>query len=308
MECRKGWAMMRITKSLQVLLVLGLALPAAVSCAGPAARVAPEPAAPQVKPAVIDDLEIVRAMETEGTTLFDSGKTVPMKDLVSQLNRTSCDVTLTRPSGVPLDTAQVYERCKASVLVMGGLYKCPVCGKNHCSLASGFILTESGVAVTNYHVVNSPKNLTLVAATADGKVYPVREVLAACAVSDVAIVQLEGSGFTPLPIVADAPVGSEVRVISHPDGRFYTLSTGIISRYGTIVRDRKKTTMLQITAEYARGSSGGPVLDSAGAVVGMVSSTMSVYYNNDHGRQQDFQMVLNECVPAAQVLELINPQ
>jgi S1-C subfamily serine protease len=141
---------------------------------------------------------------------------------------------------------------------------------------------------------------------ADGAVCPVKAVLAANAAGDVAIVQLGGTGFVPLAVAPAAPVGSDVFVISHPDSRFFTLSRGIVARYTTMTRGRKKNaTMLQITAEYAKGSSGGPVLNTAGEVVGMVSSTMSVYYNDDHGKQQDLQMVFNDCVTSRQILDLI---
>jgi serine protease Do len=260
------------------------------------------------KPAIIDDATLYRNLEVMGTKLVDSGKATPMKDLVDQLSRTRCDLKLVKPSGKPLAGTELYDRCKASVCIMGGIYHCDKCGRNHSATASGFFITASGVAVTNYHVVNSPKNLTLIASTADGKTYAVKSVLAASAVSDVAIVQVDGSGFTPLALVADAAVGSDVFVLSHPDGRFFTLTRGIVSRYGTVTRDRKQTAMLQITAEFAKGSSGAPVLSAAGEVVGLVSSTVSVYYNDDHTKASDFQMVLNQCVPAAQVLELINQQ
>jgi serine protease Do len=319
-----------------VALILGLA--ALASCAEPEVRpvhgsevlrpassdtVAPrlvaskvtasEPAAPKSaapgKPAVIDDFQFSRRLEVEANKLYEADKTTPIKTLIAQLKNTRCDVDLARPSGQRLTAADIYTRCKDSVVVMGSLFKCEKCGKNHCGGASGFILTESGIAVTNYHVVNNPKNLTLVACTSDGKVYPVESVLAASEANDVAIVQIGGSGFKPLPVTANVPVGSDVYVISHPDGRFYTMASGIVSRYGTMMRRRnQRTPILQITAEYARGSSGGPVLGSDGSVVGMVSSTVSVYYNDDHSKQEDLQMVVNECVPAAQILELINPK
>jgi S1-C subfamily serine protease len=273
--------------------------------------VAPEPAvAPaSAKPVVIDDIQFSRRLEVEANKLFEAGKTTPIKDLIAQLKHDRCDVELAVPSSQHLSAADVYARCKDSVVVMGALFKCEKCGRNHCGGASGFILSESGIAVTNYHVVNNPKNLTLVAATADGKVYPIKSVLAANEANDVAIVQIDGSGFKPLPIMANVPIGSDVFVISHPDGRFYTLAAGIVARYGTMMHGRnRRTPILQITAEYARGSSGGPVLGNDGSVVGMVASTVSVYYNDDHSKQEDLQMVVNECVPAAQILELINPK
>jgi serine protease Do len=271
----------------------------------PVPAVLPKVTEPRAKPVVVDDAELYRVLETEGTTLFDSKKAVPMKDLVDQLGRKQCSLTLAEPAVPSASAVDVYTRCKAGVVVIGGLYKCEKCGHNHCVLASGFFLAESGAVVTNYHVVNSPKNLTLVAATADGKVYPVKSVLAASQASDLAIIQIDGSGFTPLPVLANVPVGADVLVLSHPDGRFFTLTRGIVSRYGRAMGDRRGPPVLQITADYARGSSGAPVLDLSGEVVGVVSSTQSIYYNNDHTKQEDLQMVVNQCVPAEEILKLV---
>jgi hypothetical protein len=169
---------------------------------------------------------------------MDGRKTTPMEDLVSGLSRKSCDVRLARPSGKPLAPGELYERCKKSVLVMGGVYKCEKCGRNHVSPATGFVLSESGAIVTNYHVVSNPKNLTLVAMTADGAVYPVVSVLAASAPYDVAILQLDATGLVPLAIGPRAPVGADVYVISHPDRRFYALGRGIVARYSSTTRIR----------------------------------------------------------------------
>ena len=301
------FALFRRVYAIRVLAALAL-----VAAIASAALTAPraEPANPdgRAKPAVIDDVQIIRSLTSQTARLHESGKTTPMADLVSQLSRTTCEVVLAKPSGKPLAPDDLYERCRKGVLVMGGLYKCDKCSRNHVSPATGFVISESGVAVTNYHVVNKPKTLALVAMTAAGTVHAVKSVLAASAPNDVAIVQLDASGLVPLALVPRAAIGSDVFVISHPDRRFYTMSKGIVARYGTVVRERQKVPMLQITADYAKGSSGGPVLTSAGDVAGMVSSTVSVYYDDDHGKQENFQMAFDQCVPAEQILELIKPR
>ena len=281
------------------------ALAAAIVPLAPAAQKADAPKTEVRLPGVIDDARILRSLDTQAARLMDGGDTTPTKDLISQLGRTKCDVRLATPSGKPLAAAEVYERCKKSVLVMGSVYKCEKCGRNHVTPATGFVLSESGAAVTNYHVVNNPKNITLVAMTAGGAVHAVKSVLAASAAYDVAILQLDATDLVPLAIGPRAPIGSDVFVISHPDRRFYTLGRGIVARYGTIIREKQRVPMLQITANYARGSSGGPILSSAGDVIGMASSTVSVYYDEDHGKQENFQMAFDQCVPAEQILELV---
>jgi serine protease Do len=294
-------------RSLSALGVLAtLVMASAVTSLAPAApkAEAPRPDA-AAKAGVIDDTKIIRSLESQAAHLMDGGQTTPMADLISQLKRTRYDLPLAKPSGKALAADELYERSRKSVLVMGGGFKCEKCSRNHISPATGFVLSESGAVVTNYHVVNNPKNLTLVAMTADGAVHPVKSVLAASAAYDVAILQLDASGLVPLAIGPRAAVGSDVFVISHPDRRFYTFSKGIVARYGTLVREKQRVPMLQITADYARGSSGGPVLNGAGEVVGMASSTVSVYYDDDHGKQANFQMAFDQCVPAEQILELV---
>ncbi|MCY3023826.1 MAG: serine protease [Planctomycetota bacterium] len=167
------------------------------------------------------------------------------------------------------------------------------------------MIGPGGVCVTNYHVVNAPKWETLVAMTSDGRVLPVKKVLAASQPDDVAIIQVDADNLVPLALAPDAPVGSRVRVLHHPDGRFYTLTEGMVARYFTTHKGGGHTTMMAITADYARGSSGGPVFDDRGAVVGMVASTTSIYYEEKEGRKENLQMVIKECVPAANVLKLI---
>jgi len=77
---------------------------------------------------------------------------------------------------------------------------------------------------------------------------------------------------------------------------------------------RGGATWMAITADFAKGSSGGPLLDESGAVVGMVSSTQSIYYGNRNKDEEDedeekddkgpLQMVVKCCVPAEALREL----
>jgi S1-C subfamily serine protease len=98
-------------------------------------------------------------------------------------------------------------------------------------------------------------------------------------------------------------VGSEVRVVSHPDGRFYSYSEGVISRY--FMDRRERAPRMQITADYARGSSGCGVFNESGALTALVSATTSIYYDQSEEKNDDLQMVIKSCIPVAAIWDLV---
>ena len=256
---------------------------------------------------VIDDKARLKHLEASARAIAESGKATPVTTLIEQLKRAECSLPLARDRHGRMTATEVYAECVGSVVVLAGIYKCSRCPKWHIAVSSGFLITTRGALVTNYHVVNNRAMQHLVAMTVDGSTYPVKEVLAASEADDVAILQLDAPGvaFAPLPLVAGEPVGAPVTVISHPDSRLYTFSEGMVSRRFVHVRKGKPADMLAITADFARGSSGAPVLNGRGAVVGFVGSTRSVYFKVVEGRKENLQMVFKHCVPSESVLKLI---
>jgi S1-C subfamily serine protease len=226
--------------------------------------------------------------------------------LLRQLHRRSVTLQLPKPATSPVSTVELAARARAGVLVIGDLYKCKKCPRWHVGVSSGFVLSTNGVCATCYHVVNVPDSPTLVAMTGDGRVVPVREVLAANPHTDVALLRLDGTGYVPLPLDTEAPVGADVRVLSHPDDHFFTFSQGIISRYVSVPLEKRagEVTMMAITADFGAGSSGAPAFNAVGGVIGMVNNTQSLYYDPKRGR--DLQMVFKHCLPSQYIRELIH--
>ncbi|NQT52181.1 trypsin-like peptidase domain-containing protein [bacterium] len=256
---------------------------------------------------VIDDKARLKRLEASAQAIAEAGKATPVTTLIEQLKRTECSLSLARSRRGRMTPAEVYAECVGSVVVLAGIYKCSRCPKWHIAVSSGFFITTRGALVTNHHVVSNKAMQHLVAMTYGGSIYPVKEVLAASEANDVAILQLDAPGvaFTPLPLVAGEPVGAPVTVISHPDSRLYTFSEGMVSRRFVHVRKGKPVDTLAITADFARGSSGAPVLNGRGAVVGFVGSTRSVYFKVTEGKKENLQMVFKHCVPSESVLKLI---
>ena len=243
--------------------------------------------------------------------LKDDKQTTDVKALLAELKKEKkCSIDIPAPKTKPLNTAALYEECAPSTLIVGNVYKCGKCNNWHDSMASGYAIAPDIIA-TNYHVLDNTRASAMGIMTPSGEVYPIIEVLASNKADDVALARIEipdgKPALKPATIAPHTPVGSRIGVISHPTGRFYTYTEGMISRYFNIQFSKtSKAVRMAITADYAKGSSGGPVFDEAGNICGMVSSTNSIYYNRDKkGIDQNLQMVIKNCVPAASILKLI---
>ena len=258
--------------------------------------------------APVDDQRLQGELLKFGQAQIETGKAVKAADIRAQLDRRKCEITLSSAAekGGPLSAAAA--RVRPGVAVVGGVFKCKKCTNWHLGGASGFFISSDGILVTNHHVVAGADRETFVVLSGDGRMSRVTELLATDPVADVAILRCEGSGFTALPLSADAPDGSPVGVWSHPNSHFFCLSTGIVARRFVQRKPNGRTEALAITADYARGSSGGPVFDDRGNVVGMVASTDSVYYDQENGQQKNLQMVFKNCVSARSILALIGPK
>jgi len=251
------------------------------------------------KPAVINDRAIIGQMTREATRMMDSDETVSMKSLIEQLKKEP-----RAKLGLPEGKGGRAEDVQKAIAVVGGVYKCKRCTRWHVAPASGFLIAEN-LLVTNYHVVNQPERSALAVRMFDGRVFMVESVVAASERYDLAVVRIPNTGITPIALGQAAPVGAKVDLISHPNQNFYTLSEGRVARYFITKRDKKTVPAMAITADFGRGSSGAPVLNEAGEVVGIAASTESLYYTEDDGDQKNLQMVFKNCVLVSQLRELI---
>jgi S1-C subfamily serine protease len=290
-----------------LLLVLPLS-PASAAPGGKAAR-KPKPVERQAEPlhlpGEVNDEGILDQLDDGAARLIADGKTVKMAELIRQLDRRSCSLSL--PAFVPRKStaSELASSARAGVVAIGELSKCKKCPKWHVGASSGFMITADGVCVTCYHVVNVPESPTLVAMTGDGRIVAVKEVLAANPHTDVALLRLDGTNFTALPLDFEAPVGSTVRVLSHPDDHFFTLTEGMVSRYVALPLERApgEVTFMAVTADFGSGSSGAPIFNERGGVVGVVNNTQSLYYDQRKGK--DLQMVFKHCLQSQYIRQLV---
>jgi putative serine protease PepD len=143
------------------------------------------------------------------------------------------------------------------------------------TLGSGFVVDEQGRVVTNYHVVREADDIT-VSFSADEDDAVAADVVGLDPSTDLALLDVDvpSSDLTPLPLgeLADVGVGDEVVAIGSPFGLERTVTAGIVSGLGRrieapdgfAIRDA-----VQTDAALNSGSSGGPLLNVRGEVIGV---------------------------------------
>jgi len=231
---------------------------------------------------VIDDKALRTEFEKKMAEFVEAGEATPYATLTEQLERKSCTLDLPATGTTRLSPAEIYQERMKATLMLGRLHHCSSkkCQKTHVNIASGVVIHEDGVVLTNYHVVagGDDRSIGMGAMTGDGKAFVVEEVLAADEKADVAILKLKNAkGLSAAPVYRDEPVGNPITIISNPTGKFFTLTQGYVSRYH--VSD-KNAPVMNVTADYAKGSSGGPIFNDRGDVVGLVSNTVSIPYQH----------------------------
>ncbi len=134
---------------------------------------------------------------------------------------------------------------------------------------SGFLVSKDGVIVTNFHVIS--EGSSAVVSLPDGAFYVVDGVLAFDKARDVAIIKAHGGNFRTLTLgnSDQLQVGEEVVAIGNPLSLESTVSNGIVSGIRTAEEEDGK--FLQVTAPISPGSSGGPLFNMAGEVVGITT-------------------------------------
>ena len=143
------------------------------------------------------------------------------------------------------------------------------------AMGSGFIIDRSGYIVTNNHVVENGRKITV--KLPDGREFTAK-MLGSDVATDIALLKIKSD--KPLPSVEFADdhavrVGDWVIAVGNPFGLSNTVTAGIISSIGRDVGNGPYTDYLQIDAPINRGNSGGPTFDLQGKVVGMNSMIYS---------------------------------
>lgn len=157
--------------------------------------------------------------------------------------------------------------------------------------ATAVVLTADGVCVTNFHVFwelldpaakLNPADSVIFVATEDGRAYPITEILSFNKAADMAFFKIDTRGdvLTPMPLGDDLSAGANVHLLSNPEGYPYAYTHGRVSRTIALNPGDPFSRRMEMTADFAKGSSGGPIMDDRGNMVSMVSSIRAIYFSN----------------------------
>jgi len=239
---------------------------------------------------VVDDDEYLDKIVNACGSLQKQGKLKSLQVLREQVHTKGHSVSLLSPSREKLSAPEICERLRESTLSVGSYYKCPDCGEWHFNSSSGFVVGSDGIVATCCHVITAEdegvKESYLAVADASGHVFPVQSVLAADTESDTCFVKIDAHNLKPLALRLEALTGERVYCLSHPGGNHFMFTDGMIARVNRrrdeLPDDKGRTNsnsaltrpilFLNITAEFAPGSSGAAVVDESANVVGQVSS------------------------------------
>ena len=206
----------------------------------------------------------------------------------------------------PLTAAQIYATYVGSTvgitteIITTNIFGQPV---QNAASGSGFVVSEDGYIVTNYHVIEKANSIQV--AFVDGKSYDAK-LVGGDQENDLAVLKIDASGLTPVVIgSSDAlVVGDQVFPIGNPLGELtYSLTGGYVSAVNRNVTmsDGRRMNYIQTDAAINSGNSGGALFNIYGQVVGIVSAKLS----GDNGGSSASVEGLGFAIPMDDVKDMI---
>ncbi len=163
---------------------------------------------------------------------------------------------------------EIYKKASPAVVLIESLNE-----KHEVAAAgSGFLVSSDGKILTNYHVIAHTKEVTVRLANKDA--YDAVDVLDIDKRKDIALIKIKAVDLPFLTVGKSSTVdiGDQVFSLSTPLGVFQnTLSEGIVSG----IRAGDGYRYFQVTAPISHGSSGSPIFNSKGEVIGIAAITIS---------------------------------
>ena len=181
-----------------------------------------------------------------------------------------------------MNAQDIYDMARNQVVVINtdapGMFGLPdIMGESAPISGSGFIISNDGYILTNYHVIEIAhrNDLPIRVILNDGTSYEAK-VIGFEESNDVAVIKIEATGLNPVYIgnSDNTRVGETVYAIGNPFGDLvYTMTDGIVSALDRVVSvEGKSIRTFQFSAAVNSGNSGGPIYNAEGEVIGIVTA------------------------------------
>lgn len=184
-----------------------------------------------------------------------------LKEKELQLKQQELELLKKELEEKPKELKEIYRDVKSSV------YLVYTQNEEGVSQGSAFLVSQSGIAISNYHVFENASAAILYNEL--GQEFLITEILEQNKDEDYIIFRV-GEGMTNLQFLELSnklpSIGEQCFAVGNPKGLTQTLSTGIVSA----LRDNNR--LIQTTTEITNGSSGGPLFNSEGKVIGITTS------------------------------------
>ena len=201
--------------------------------------------------------------------------------VVYQSDRTPAEVVVNNNNGQPMSAQQLYAaNVDSCVGITVSTTSTNIFGYTSTSAASGsgFVLTQDGFIVTNYHVIEEAAendSVTITVSFQNGESYNAKLVGGEQG-NDVAVLKIEATGLQPVTL-GDSDglaVGQTVMAIGNPLGELtFTLTDGLVSALDRLITTSMGTmNMFQTNCAINSGNSGGPIFNSYGEVIGIATA------------------------------------
>jgi S1-C subfamily serine protease len=157
--------------------------------------------------------------------------------------------------------------------------------KRLISTGSGFVVSDSGIVATNYHVIQKASSIIII--KHDGTKYDVSKIIEYDSKRDIALLQAKNLDDMAPVLLGDSSkvdIGDDTIAIGSPYGLQNTISDGIISGW----RNFEGYDFIQTTASISPGSSGGALFNMNGEVIGITSSKIT------NGENLNFAIPIND--------------
>lgn len=231
-----------------------------------------------------------------------------------------------KPVAVPLKKTTIREleptliaqKALGSTYRVGWAYLCPHCDHWHTNLAGGYAVSDDGILATCAHVVDPGKikmrEGCLIAVDHTGSIFPVTQIHAYHAAMDAALVRIDAET-KGLALNDQVSPGDAAFCLSRPlnQGKYFT--EGIVNRFfwNSSKRGKDDSSLralghlkMNVSSRWAPGSSGSPVLDHSGNVIGHVATISAM--GGDPKKDKKPLITLHSATPARAVMALMKQE